>query len=81
MTVLAGTFIVVLLLVNLLLKLTVVNPIQDMSRTANAVSQGKSGAPEFKSKGTGELAVLAASFNRMRRSLDKAMTMLNDGKG
>ena len=81
MTVLAGTFIVVLLLVNLLLKLTVVNPIQDMSRTANAVSQGKSGAPEFKSKGTGELAVLADSFNRMRRSLDKAMAMLNDGKG
>lgn len=80
MTVSAVTFIAILLLVNLLLKLTVVNPIQKMSRTADAISQGKMDAPEFNLKGKDELAILANSFNRMRRSLDKAIALLNDSK-
>lgn len=80
MTVLAIVFFTVLLLLNLLLRLTVIKPIQQMSRTANAVSQGKVGAPEFEMKGKDEVAVLAASFNRMRRSLDKAMAMLDSDR-
>jgi HAMP domain-containing protein len=79
MAVLAITFVAVLLLINLLLKLAVINPIQKMSHTANEVSQGKVDAPEFETKGKDEIAVLAASFNRMRRSLDKAMAMLDGG--
>lgn len=80
MTVLAIVFITVLLLLNLLLRLTVIKPIQKMSHTANAVSQGKVGAPEFEMKGKDEVAVLAASFNRMRRSLDKAMALLDSDR-
>jgi len=80
MVVLAITFVAVLLLINLLLKLTVIKPIQKMSHTANEVSQGKVGAPEFETRGKDEIAVLAASFNRMRRSLDKAMAMLDPGR-
>lgn len=80
MTVLAIVFFTVLLLLNLLLRLTVIKPIQKMSRTANEVSQGKAGAPEFEMKGKDEVAVLAASFNRMRRSLDKAMAMLDSDR-
>lgn len=80
MTVLAIVFFTVLLLLNLLLRLTVIRPIQKMSRTANEVSQGKVGAPEFEMKGKDEVAVLAASFNRMRRSLDKAMAMLDSDR-
>lgn len=80
MTVLAIVFFTVLLLLNLLLRLTVIKPIQKMSRTANEVSQGKVGAPEFEMKGKDEVAVLAASFNRMRRSLDKAMAMLDSDR-
>jgi protein-histidine pros-kinase len=80
MAVLAIIFIAVLLLINLLLKLTVITPIQKMSHTANEVSQGKVGAPEFKTRGKDEIAVLAVSFNRMRRSLDKAMAMLDSGR-
>ncbi len=79
--VLAVIFLVVLVLINILLKLTVINPIQKMSRTANEVSQGNSNAPEFDTQGKDEIAVLATSFNRMRRSLDKAMSMLDPGRG
>jgi protein-histidine pros-kinase len=71
---------VVLVLANLLLKLAVINPIQNMSRTANEVSQGRLDAPEFETRGKDEIAVLAASFNRMRRSLDKAMGMLDSSR-
>lgn len=81
MIVLAAIFVAVLVLMNLLLTLTVIMPLQCMSRTANEVSQGRTDAPEFAMRGKDEIAVLAVSFNRMRRSLDKAMTMLDTGRG
>lgn len=77
MTVLGITFVAIVVITNLLLKLIVINPIRKMSQTADQVSQGKMQAPEFQIRGTDELSVLAASFNRMRRSLVKAMSMLD----
>jgi protein-histidine pros-kinase len=77
MAALAGIFLLIVLLVNLLLRLTVIKPLQTMSRTADAVSQGEEDVPEFDTAGKDELAVLATSFNRMRRSLNKAMDMLS----
>lgn len=79
MIVLAVSFVAVLILVNLLLKLTVINPIQRMSHTAEEVSRGNLDIPEFERHGRDEISVLAESFNRMRRSLDKAMELL-EGK-
>ena len=80
MTVLALVFVAVLLLINLLLKLFVINPIQKMSNTANEISQGGRDVAEFEATGKDELSVLAASFNRMRRSLEKAMSMIESGR-
>ena len=77
MAVLALIFAAILILTNILLKLIVINPIQNMSRIAQEVSQGRLNTPEFEIKGKDELSVLAASFNRMRRSLDKAISMLD----
>lgn len=77
MIVLAATFVVVLILINVLLRLTVISPIQRMSRTADEISRGALDAPDFKTRGKDEISILAASFNRMRRSLDKAMTLLD----
>lgn len=77
MIVLAVTFIVVIVLINVLLRLTVIRPIQNMSHTADHVSRGALDVPEFETAGRDEISVLAASFNRMRRSLDKAMTLLD----
>ena len=80
MTVLALVFVAVLLLINQLLKLFVINPIQKMSHTANKISQGGRDVAAFEATGKDELSVLAASFNRMRRSLEKAMSMIDSGQ-
>ncbi len=49
-----------------------------MSRIADEVSKGNMEAPEFSGRGRDEISILAASFNRMRRSLEKAMKMLEE---
>ena len=78
MTVLGIVLAAILVLVNLLLKFTVLNPIKRMSRMADDVSHGNMGAPEFSIDGKDEVATLTASFNRMRRSLEKAFSMLEE---
>ena len=45
---------------------------------ADQVSKGQMDSPEFDEGGKNEISVLGASFNRMRRSLEKAMNMLDD---
>ncbi|MBZ2168627.1 DUF3365 domain-containing protein [Marinobacter sp. F4216] len=77
MVMLAAICGVIILLANVLLRVFVTRPIQRMSQTANEVSQGNMEVPEFETNGKDELSVLAKSFNRMRRSLDKAMAMLD----
>ena len=71
-------FLVALLLLNLLLHIFVIKPAVSMARIAEDVSLGKADAPEFEPKGNDELASLGHSFNRMRRSLDNAMQMLDE---
>ena len=73
---LAVIFAVMLLMMNLLLHYVVVRPIRRMSALAEAVSTGQTGAPEFDAQGKDEIASLGASFNRMRRSVEGAMRLL-----
>lgn len=73
---LAGVFVVVFMVVNLMLSWLIVHPIRRMSHAADKVSTGDFEVPEFVDQGKDEVAVLGQSFNRMRRSLDKAMQML-----
>ena len=47
-----------------------------MSAIASEVSLGNMDAPEFAERGRDEIASLAGSFNRMRRSLANAMKLL-----
>jgi nitrogen fixation/metabolism regulation signal transduction histidine kinase len=54
----------------------IVRPITDMARVADAVSVGDFDMAEFSERGTKEIATLGASYNRMRRSLQKAMRMI-----
>jgi HAMP domain-containing protein len=72
----AAAFAAALVLVNLTVYLVVLRPIKRISRIANAVSEGQGGVEHFKVSGKDEIANLGAAFNRMRRSLDKAMAML-----
>ncbi|MBU6498561.1 MAG: DUF3365 domain-containing protein [Rhodospirillales bacterium] len=77
MVILAGMFLVVLVILNLLLHYIVIKPVVRVSTIANAVSLGQSDVEEYQKPGRDEIASLSASFNRMRRSLDSAMRMLD----
>jgi protein-histidine pros-kinase len=59
-----------------MLRRIVINPVTRMAALADEVSKGKGDTPEFTVDGDDEIAVLSASFGRMRRSLEKAMDML-----
>jgi HAMP domain-containing protein len=76
---LAGIFLVLLLVLNLLLDFSVVRPINRITKTAEQVSMGDLDAPEYVRAGSDQIAKLAASFNRMRRSLREALRMLDNG--
>ena len=73
---LAGVFFVVFVVLNLMLSWLIVQPIRAMASAANKISTGDFDVPEFAEKGTDEMSVLGSAFNRMRRSLDKAMQMI-----
>ena len=69
-------FVVAFLALNLALSVLIIRPIIRMARAADQVSTGNMEVPEFAPKGRDEIAVLATSFNRLRRSLEKAMRLL-----
>ncbi|MEO7548164.1 MAG: DUF3365 domain-containing protein [Ramlibacter sp.] len=75
---LAGVFVVVFIVLNLMLSWLIVRPIREMSQAADKISTGDFGEAEFNEKGKDEMSVLGSSFNRMRRSLEKAMQMIGD---
>ncbi len=73
---LTAVFLVVMVLLNILLTTLIVRPVRRMSLIADEISTGNMGAPEIQPKGRDEIASLGTSFNRMRRSLENAMRML-----
>jgi len=75
---LAVTFFVMIIIVDLLLRLLVVKPVVEISEMANSVSMGKLDTPEYVRESNDEIGTLAMSFNRMRRSLQNAMKMLDE---
>ncbi len=77
MTSLAAVFVAVFVALNLMLSWLIIRPVSRMSEAADKVSTGDFDQPEFPESGRDEVAVLASSFNRMRRSLEKAMQMID----
>ncbi len=75
---LAIVFVLMLVLQNLLLHFLVVRPVRQMSAVASDVSLGNLDVPEYEARGRDEIASLAQSFNRMRRSLVNAMRLLEE---
>ena len=73
---LAAVFAVMLVLLNVLLDVLIVRPVRRISAAASEVSLGNFDIPEYQPRGHDEIASLAQSFNRMRRSLVNAMQML-----
>jgi protein-histidine pros-kinase len=54
----------------------IVRPVAAMSKAADQVSVGNFEVPEFAEGGRDEIAHLRRAFNRMRRSLQAAMKMI-----
>ena len=72
---LAAIFVVTFIVLNAMLSFMILRPITRMSAAADKISQGDFDVPEF---GTGkdEISTLGVSFNRMRRSLQKALKLI-----
>lgn len=75
---LAAIFVLIFVVLNLMLMFIVVNPVRKLARVADEVSLGKIETAEFDVKGRDEIAVLAQSFNRMKKSLAQALKMLDE---
>ncbi len=73
---LATVFVLVFLALNLMMGWLILRPIRRMAQSADRVSTGDFTEPEFSERGPQEVAMLGCAFNRMRRSLEKAMEMI-----
>ena len=78
MALLIGGFALIAITLNLMLRRIVVSPAIQLAAMADEVSKGNFDAPELEREGVDEISTLAASFKRMRRSLEKAMKLLGD---
>lgn len=78
MLTLTGVFAAIIIALNILLRSMVIGPVTRMAAIADDVSTGNLRAPAFDIGGKDEIARLGTSFNRMRRSLEKALKMLDD---
>ena len=72
-------FLLTLIVLDLVLVFTITRPAARLSSMADRISLGDFDVPELPVKGKDEISVLADSFNRMRRSFERAMKML-EGK-
>lgn len=71
-----STIVALWLATNILLQLLVLRPLRLVAALADTLSIGKESTDEFPSDGVPEIQALGAAFNRMRKSLAKAMQML-----
>src|SRR6195256_3891228 len=76
MTSLTVVFAVLFVILNVMLTLLIVQPITQLSEAADHISKGRLDAEEFPSKGRDEVSQLGQAFNRMRRSLVKAISLI-----
>jgi HAMP domain-containing protein len=76
MLTLAGTFVITVIFIDFLLRTLVTKPVAEISEMANEVSMGQLDTQEYVHNSRDEIGSLSASFNRMKRSLRNAMSML-----
>src|SRR6185503_8276890 len=73
---LSAVFVVLFVILNVMMSSLIVRPITRMSKAADEISKGNMEMPEFSETGKDEVSLLAQSFNRMRRSLEKAIELI-----
>jgi len=78
MITMVGVFVALFLLLNGMLHLVVIRPVRAMSIKADEVSMGALDVEELSVEGSDEISDLGRSFNRMHRSLDNALKMIDE---
>lgn len=79
MTSLAVVFAALFVILNIMLSQLIIEPMTRLSEVAEQISKGKADVPELVTQGDDEVAQLGQAFNRMRRSLQKAISMIEKG--
>lgn len=74
---LSAVFLALFVILNVMMSLFIVKPITSMSAAADKISTGDMEIEEFPEGGKDEVALLGKSFNRMRRSLAKAIELID----
>ena len=74
---LSGVFVALFIILNVMMSVLIVRPVTSMSKAADEISTGNMEIPEFSETGGDEMALLRKSFNRMRRSLEKAIELID----
>ena len=79
---LGGVFAALFVILNLMLYVLIVRPVRRVSASADRLSIGRTSSaekavPELPESGKDELAVLARSFNRMRRNLEDTIRAMD----
>lgn len=74
---LGSIFLIVFVVLNFMLMIIVVRRVTKLSALADEVSLGKLDGPDFPVAGSDEVSRLAQSFNRMKKSVEHAMKMLD----
>lgn len=75
---LIAIFVAIFIVINLMLSQIVVRRVREMANVADDISTGHMDVDDFRVRGNDEIADLSRSFNRMRRSLEKAMQLLDE---
>jgi nitrogen fixation/metabolism regulation signal transduction histidine kinase len=78
MILLIAVFVAAFLVVNGLLYQLVVRPVRQIALVADRVSRGDMSAENFPLRGAAEIVSVTRSFDRMRKSLEKALRMLGN---
>ena len=74
---LSAVFLALFVILNVMMSFLIVRPITRMSEAADRISTGNTDIAEFSDSGKDEVARLGKSFNRIRRSLAKAIDLIN----
>ena len=75
---LCSVFALVFIATNLMLRKSIIDPLTEISDITDEFSRDPRDAPEFSAVRSDQLGALQHSINRLRRSLGKAMALLED---
>jgi len=73
---LAAIFVATFVVLNVMLSVMIIRPISRLAASTDRISTGDFSVPEFQVRSKDEIGALSTSFNRMRRSLQKALRLI-----